>query len=163
MKEPIDFDATLAIAHRFRSELLDVFSEIETWVAGQMGKEKSSTACLGQKLTALSKHTDKAIKKLADDIEQALPLRNAIVHSKLAVLIAQDGERLSLQLSAPDVPNSVVLLKPSELTNYLTKVRSLAKRCAQLSNRPEPAAKAATAVKAAAPAVPAGSSAKASK
>lgn len=138
MQENITFNMTLAIAHQFRSELLDNFSDIEQWATKVAGKQIPNTACLGQKLAILAKHSDKAVKKLATDIEQALPLRNAIVHSKLDILTAQDGERLCLHLSASDIPNCAVLLKVTEITDYLAITKALVKRCAQLASRPEP-------------------------
>lgn len=163
MLEKIDFSSALAVAHQFRSDLLDSFSDIERWVNNMAGKEKSITGCLGQKLSTLSKHNDKAVKKLAGEIEQALPLRNAIVHSKLDMVKAQDGERLCLLLSASEIPNCAVMLKASEVTDYLKKVRSLANRCQQLTSRPETSTEVAKTTKATTPTAPAGSSATASK
>ncbi len=157
MQENTEFLIELGKAHAFRSELLDGFSELEIWVSSNAANGKASGACLGQKLNALIQDGDKVSKKLAKDILDILPQRNAIIHSRIEILQAGDGPRWCFHLSLPSNLPTAFLMPEQDVEQLRRRLRQLSHRCHQSAS-----AKAATATTATAPAAAAATSASAS-
>lgn len=159
MQENTEFLIELGKAHAFRSELLDRFSELEIWVSSNAANGKTSGACLGQKLNALIQDGDKVSKKLAKDILDILPQRNAIVHSRIEILQAEDGPRWCFLLSLASNLPTAFLMPEQDVEQLRRRLKQLSHRSRQSTSTKTAAATATTAIT---PIAPAATSASAS-
>src|SRR4051812_14578692 len=94
--------------HRFRSQMLDKFAEIETWAVGRLRAahpDKKLAPMLGLRFDAVRQLTEThahlfkdapAVAKLLDELRPLHDLRSTLAHAVLTIVSPTNGPRIAL-------------------------------------------------------------------
>lgn len=132
-------------AHVFRSELIDIFSEIEMWIVRKIEKHEPDVAGkkpLGQKLAVIQKLTENdhpifknpaRVRRLLDLLQPFADLRAELAHSTLTILSTTQKGDIVVYQNANESNHPVVnkrgYLTTGQMKHYLKRTGQI---CAQL-------------------------------